>query len=38
VVWLMIPAGDATENAFQTLVPLLEDGDVMVDGGNANFR
>jgi 6-phosphogluconate dehydrogenase len=37
-VWLMIPAGDATENAFQTLLPLLEDGDVIVDGGNANFR
>jgi 6-phosphogluconate dehydrogenase len=38
VVWLMIPAGDPTENAFQTLVPLLEDGDVTVDGGNANSR
>jgi 6-phosphogluconate dehydrogenase len=38
VVWLMIPAGDATENAFQTLVPLLEMGDVIVDGGNSNFR
>jgi 6-phosphogluconate dehydrogenase len=38
VVWLMIPAGEATENAFQTLVPLLEDGDVLVDGGNSHFR
>ncbi len=38
VVWLMIPAGDPTENAFQTLLPLLEDGDVIVDGGNSNFR
>ena len=38
VVWLMIPAGTATENAFQTLLPLLEDGDVVVDGGNSNFR
>jgi 6-phosphogluconate dehydrogenase len=38
VVWLMIPAGDATENAFQTLLPLLEMGDVIVDGGNSNFR
>ncbi len=38
VVWLMIPAGEATENAFQTLLPLLEDGDVIVDGGNSNFR
>ena len=38
VVWLMIPAGDPTENAFQTLLGLLEDGDVIVDGGNSNFR
>jgi 6-phosphogluconate dehydrogenase len=38
VVWLMIPAGTPTENAFQTLLPLLEDGDVLVDGGNSNFR
>jgi 6-phosphogluconate dehydrogenase len=38
VVWLMIPAGQPTENAFQTLLPLLEDGDTIVDGGNSNFR
>ena len=38
VVWLMIPAGDPTENAFQTLLGLLEDGDTIVDGGNSNFR
>ena len=38
VVWLMIPAGTPTENAFQTLLPLLEDGDILVDGGNSNFR
>jgi len=37
-IWLMIPAGDPTEHAFQTLLPLLEDGDVIVDGGNSNFR
>jgi 6-phosphogluconate dehydrogenase len=38
VVWLMIPAGDPTENAFQTLLGLLEEGDIIVDGGNSNFR
>src|SRR5919197_760349 len=37
IVWLMIPAGAPTENAFQTLLPLLEDGDIVVDGGNSNF-
>jgi 6-phosphogluconate dehydrogenase len=38
VAWLMIPSGDPTEKAFQTLLPLLEDGDIVVDGGNSNFR
>jgi 6-phosphogluconate dehydrogenase len=38
VVWLMIPAGEPTETSFQTLLTLLEEGDVVVDGGNSNFR
>jgi 6-phosphogluconate dehydrogenase len=37
-VWLMIPAGEITENAFRELVGVLERGDVVVDGGNSNFR
>jgi 6-phosphogluconate dehydrogenase len=37
-VWLMIPAGDPTEHAIQNILPLLEDGDTIVDGGNSNFR
>jgi len=38
VVWLMIPAGKPTEETFQELLGLLESGDVVVDGGNSNFR
>jgi len=37
-VWLMIPAGDPTEQTVQELVGLLAPGDVIVDGGNSNFR
>jgi 6-phosphogluconate dehydrogenase len=37
-VWLMIPAGDPTEQAVKTLIGLLEPGDIIVDGGNSNFR
>ena len=37
-VWLMIPAGEITENAFRELLGLLEPGDAIVDGGNSNFR
>jgi 6-phosphogluconate dehydrogenase len=37
-VWLMIPAGEITENAFRELLSALEPGDTIVDGGNSNFR
>ena len=37
-VWLMIPAGEVTENAFRELLGSLEQGDAIVDGGNSNFR
>jgi 6-phosphogluconate dehydrogenase len=37
-VWLMIPAGSPTEEAFQTLLELYAPGDMIVDGGNSNFR
>ncbi|MFO1539783.1 MAG: phosphogluconate dehydrogenase (NAD(+)-dependent, decarboxylating) [Chloroflexota bacterium] len=38
VVWIMVPAGDATEEMIADLVPLLAPGDTIVDGGNANFH
>jgi 6-phosphogluconate dehydrogenase len=37
-VWLMIPAGDPTEQAIEELAGLLQAGDLIVDGGNSNFR
>jgi 6-phosphogluconate dehydrogenase len=37
-IWLMIPAGEITERAFQDLLGILEAGDTIVDGGNSNFR
>ena len=38
VVWLMVPAGRVTELAIQDLWPELARGDVIVDGGNANYK
>jgi 6-phosphogluconate dehydrogenase len=38
VVWLMIPAGAATSTTIGQLPGLLESGDIVVDGGNSNFR
>jgi 6-phosphogluconate dehydrogenase len=36
--WMMVPAGEITEQTFQTLIGLAGEGDVIVDGGNSNFR
>ena len=36
--WVMVPAGDPTEKTVQELAGLLEKGDLIVDGGNSNFR
>ena len=38
VVWLMVPAGAATTQSVDELADLLEPGDVVVDGGNSNYR
>jgi 6-phosphogluconate dehydrogenase len=38
VVWLMLPAGNATQDAIDTLLPMLSAGDVLVDGANANYK
>jgi 6-phosphogluconate dehydrogenase len=38
VVWLMIPAGAPTSSTISDLTGLLEKGDIVVDGGNSNFR
>ena len=38
VIWLMIPAGKVTDDTIEKLMPLLEPGDTIVDGGNSNFK
>jgi 6-phosphogluconate dehydrogenase len=38
VVWLMVPAGDPTEQTMEEFAALLSPGDTIVDGGNANFK
>jgi 6-phosphogluconate dehydrogenase len=37
-VWIMVPAGDATEAQIAELLEHLEPGDTIVDGGNTNFH
>jgi 6-phosphogluconate dehydrogenase len=38
VVWVMLPSGEITEQTLQALAKLLAKGDVLVDGGNANYK
>ena len=37
-VWVMVPAGDATESTINALAGLLSAGDAIIDGGNTNFH
>jgi 6-phosphogluconate dehydrogenase len=37
MVWVMVPAGEPTEETVQELAGLLERGDVIVDGGNSRW-
>jgi 6-phosphogluconate dehydrogenase len=36
-VWVMVPAGAATEDTLRAIVRLLEPGDTLVDGGNSHY-
>ena len=38
VVWTMIPAGKPTDDTIQELSELLSKGDVVIDGGNSNYK
>lgn len=37
-VWLMVPAGDPVDATLAVLAPLLAKGDIVVDGGNSNWK
>lgn len=37
-VWLMVPSGEPTENTINTLAAELSPSDVIIDGGNSNYK
>jgi len=37
-LWLMVPAGEITDDTLTRLTPLLAAGDAVVDGGNSNYK
>src|SRR5947209_971131 len=36
-VWIMVPAGDPTQQTIETLLSLLSEGDMIIDGGNSKW-
>ena len=38
VVWVMVPAGNPTESTITALADILSPGDIIIDGGNSNYK
>jgi 6-phosphogluconate dehydrogenase len=37
-IWMMVPAGKPVDDTLEELTPLLQPGDVVIDGGNSNYK
>src|SRR5437660_3246590 len=37
-VWIMVPAGNATEKTVNDLATRMDSGDTIIDGGNSNYK
>lgn len=38
VIWLMVPAGEIVDKVIESLLPFLQKNDIVIDGGNSNFK
>tara|TARA_B100000700_G_scaffold241493_2_gene268735 strand:- start:634 stop:1545 length:912 start_codon:yes stop_codon:yes gene_type:complete len=38
IIWVMVPSGKATDETITNLNTLLDEGDVIIDGGNSNYK
>ncbi|AID44339.1 6-phosphogluconate dehydrogenase-like protein [Candidatus Arthromitus sp. SFB-mouse-Japan] len=38
VIWIMLPAGEIVDKVIDILVPLLNKNDIIIDGGNSNYK
>ena len=37
-IWIMVPAGDPVDETIAKLKPLMQPGDIFIDGGNSNYK
>ncbi|MGD0096318.1 MAG: phosphogluconate dehydrogenase (NAD(+)-dependent, decarboxylating) [Terracidiphilus sp.] len=37
-IWMMVPQGDPVDQTIAKLAPLLKPGDILIDGGNSNYK
>jgi 6-phosphogluconate dehydrogenase len=37
-IWLMVPSGDPVDQTIDQLLPTLAKGDILIDGGNSNYK
>ena len=38
IIWLMLPAGEVTDQIIETLLPYLNQGDLLIDGANSYYK
>jgi len=38
VIWIMVPSGRPVDATVEALMPLLDEGDILIDGGNSNYK
>ena len=38
IIWVMVPSGNPTDNTIISLIELLNEGDVIIDGGNSYYK
>src|SRR6185312_10011345 len=38
VIWMMLPAGQVTTDMIDRILPMMTQGDILVDGGNSNWK
>ena len=37
-IWIMVPAGDPVDQTIAKLKPMMQKGDIFIDGGNSNYK